>query len=142
MSNGVLQLLAQQTGVALANVRLLTREREQAAELRAANLALARSMKAHQTLTRVALAGEGQDGIALAVYQLTGRAVAIEDRFGNLRAWAGPGPPAPYPKAAADQRDRFLDRIRSAGRLPRAGSVHSRGHRWRAVVLRGCGRAK
>ena len=90
----LLQVLAQQTGVALANVRLLTREREQAAELRAANLALARSMKVHQTLTRVALAGEGQDGIALAVYQLTGRAVAIEDRFGNLRAWAGPSPPA------------------------------------------------
>jgi sugar diacid utilization regulator len=112
----LLQVLAQQTGVALANVRLLTREREQAAELRAANLALARSMKVHQTLTRVALAGEGQDGIALAVYQLTGRAVAIEDRFGNLRAWAGPSPPAPYPKAAADQRERFLDRIRSASR--------------------------
>jgi DNA-binding PucR family transcriptional regulator len=112
----LLQLLAQQTGVALANVQLLTREREQAVELRAANLALARNMEAHQTLTRVALAGEGQDGIALAVYQLTGRAVAIEDRFGNLRAWAGPRPPVPYPKATADQRDRFLDRIRSAGR--------------------------
>jgi DNA-binding PucR family transcriptional regulator len=117
----LLQLLAQQTAVALASVRLLTREREQAAELRAANLTLARNMEAHQTLTRVAMAGGGQDGIALAVYQLTGRAVAIEDRFGNLRAWAGPGPPAPYPKAAADQRDRFLDRIRSAGRPLRSG---------------------
>ena len=112
----LLQVLAQQTGVALANVRLLTREREQAAELRAANLALARRMKVHQTLTRVALAGEGQDGIALAVYQLTGRAVAIEDRFGNLRAWAGPRPPVPSPKATADQRERFLDRLRSVGR--------------------------
>jgi DNA-binding PucR family transcriptional regulator len=112
----LLQVLAQQTGVALTKMRLLTREREQAAELRAANLALARSMKVHQTLTRVALAGEGQDGIALAVYQLTGRAVAIEDRFGNLRAWAGPSPPVPYPKAPADQRERFLDRLRSAGR--------------------------
>ena len=117
----LLQVLAQQTGVALAKVRLLTREREQAAELRAANLALAHSMKVHQTLTRVALAGEGQDGIALAVYQLTGRAVAIEDRFGNLRAWAGPSPPAPYPKATADQRDRFLDRLRSVGRPLRSG---------------------
>ena len=117
----LLQLLAHQTGVALANVRLLTREREQAAELRAANLALARSMEVHQTLTRVALAGEGQAGIALAVHQLTGLAVAIEDRFGNLRAWAGPGPPAPYPKATADQRDRFLDRLRSAGRPLRSG---------------------
>jgi sugar diacid utilization regulator len=128
----LLQLLAQQTGVALANVRLLTREREQAAELRAANLALARSMEVHQTLTRVALAGEGQDGIALAVYQLTGRAVAIEDRFGNLRAWAGPEAPVPYPKATVDQRDRFLGRIRSAGKPLRSGE-----HLFSVAVLGG-----
>src|SRR6201995_2882265 len=94
----LLQLLAQQTGVALANVRLLTREREQAAELRVANLTLARRMEVHQTLTRVALAGEGQDGIALAVHQLTGRAVAIEDRFGNPRGRAGPPPRRPVPE--------------------------------------------
>ena len=89
----LLQLLAQQAGVALSNVRLLTREREQAAELRAANLALARSIEVHQTLTQVALRGEGQDGIAQAVHKLTGRAVAIEDRFGKLRARAGAGRP-------------------------------------------------
>ena len=49
--------------MALSNVRLLNRERDQAAELRAANLALSRSMEVHQTLTQVALSGEGQDGI-------------------------------------------------------------------------------
>jgi sugar diacid utilization regulator/uncharacterized protein YggU (UPF0235/DUF167 family) len=117
----LLQLLAQQAGVALSNVRLLTREREQAAELRAANLALARSIEVHQTLTQVALRGEGQDGIAQAVHKLTGRAVAIEDRFGNLRAWAGAGRPDPYPKAGPDERDRFLSRIVAAGRPIRSG---------------------
>jgi sugar diacid utilization regulator len=117
----LLQLLAQQAGVALSNVRLLSREREQAAELRAANLALARSMEVHQTLTRVALGGEGQDGIARAVHKLTGRTVAIEDRFGNLQAWAGPGRPDPYPKIARDEQDRFLGRLMAAGRPIRSG---------------------
>ena len=117
----LLQLLAQQAGVALSNVRLLNRERDQAAELRAANLALSRSMEVHQTLTQVALGGEGQDGIALAVYKLTGRAVAIEDRFGNLRAWAGPGRPHPYPKATPAERDRLLRRIMAASRPIRSG---------------------
>ena len=117
----LLQVLAQQAGVALANVRLLSREREQAAELRATNLALAHSMEVHQTLTRVALGGEGQDGIALAVHKLTGRTVAIEDRFGNLQAWAGPGRPEPYPKMDRDEQERFLGRMMAAGRPIRSG---------------------
>ena len=87
-------------GSALANAHLHGREREQARELGAANLALRRSMSIHDRLTRVALSGEGQDGIAQAVDELTGCPVAIEDRFGNRRAWAGPGEPDPGPKPA------------------------------------------
>ena len=56
----LLQVLAQQAGVALANARLHSREREQAEELRLANLALVRSMEIHDRLTKVALGGEGQ----------------------------------------------------------------------------------
>jgi sugar diacid utilization regulator len=110
----LLQVLAQQTGVALANARLHSREREQAEDLRLANLALVRSMEIHDRLTKVALGGEGQTGIAQAVHELTGRPVAIEDRFGNLLAWAGPGRPYPYPKAGPAQRDRLLDRAMTA----------------------------
>jgi sugar diacid utilization regulator len=110
----LLQVLAQQTGVALANARLHSREREQAEDLRLANLALVRSMEIHDRLTKVALGGEGQTGIAQAVHELTGRPVAIEDRFGNLLAWAGPGRPYPYPKARPAQRDRLLDRAMTA----------------------------
>jgi sugar diacid utilization regulator len=117
----LLRLLAQQTGVALTNVRLLNQEREQAAGLRDATVALARSMEVHEALTRVALHSEGQDGVALAVHQLTGRAVAIEDRFGNLWAWAGPGRPDPYPKLARDEQDRLVDRMMAAGRPIRSG---------------------
>jgi hypothetical protein len=117
----LLQVLAQQAGVALANARLRAREREQAAELRVANLALLRSMEIHDRLTRVALGGEGRQGIAQAVYELTDRAAAIEDRFGNLQAWAGPDCPDPYPKDDVDQRDRLLGRAVAAGGPVRDG---------------------
>ncbi len=110
----LLQLLAQQAGVALANTRLHARERDQAEELRVTNLALRRSMEIHDRLTRVALSGDGQEGIAQAVYELTGCPAAIEDRFGNLRAWAGPGCPDPYPKAAPQQRESLLRRAAAA----------------------------
>ena len=86
----LLQALAQQAGVALASARLHAGERAQAAELRAANLALRRSMEIHDRLTQVALRGEGQEGIARAVYELTDHPAGIEDSFGNLIAWAGP----------------------------------------------------
>ena len=110
----LLQVLAQQTGVALANARLHGREREQAEELRLANLALVRGMEIHDRLTKVALGGDGQAGIAQAVYELTDRPAAIEDRFGNLLAWAGPDRPDPYPKADPVQRGRLLDRAIAA----------------------------
>jgi hypothetical protein len=108
----LLSVLVQQTGVALANARLhgrelasADREREAAAreraisdQLRAANLALERaiaelarssaavqrSLDIHHRLTAVASAGEGQEGIARAVHELTGLAVAIEDRHGAV----------------------------------------------------------
>ncbi|HEY0616280.1 MAG TPA: hypothetical protein VGD15_01785, partial [Kribbella sp.] len=99
------RVLAQQTGVALANARLHAKERATAEELRGANTALAETVRAleqttqiHDRFTRVAVAGEGQEGIARAVHELTGFPVAVEDRYGNLRAWAGPNRPDPYPK--------------------------------------------
>jgi len=110
----LLGVLAQHAGVALANTRLHTREREQAEQLRVTNLALRRTMEVHDTLTQVALEGRGQDGIAQAVHDLTGYPVAIEDRFGNLRAWAGPGRPETYPKDSPDRRDRLLRRAMAA----------------------------
>jgi len=110
----LLEVLGQQAGAALANAGLHRREREQAAALQEANLALRRSMEIHDRLTRPALGRAGQDGIAQAVYELTDRAAAIEDRFGNLLAWAGPGRPDPYPPCDPDQRDRLLRRAMTA----------------------------
>ena len=128
----LLQVLAQQAAVALANAHLHRQERERAGELQVANLALRRGMEIHDRLTMVALAGEGQDGIARAVYELTGRSAAIEDRFGNLRAWAGPDRPGTYPQADPRQRERILARAMAA-----AGPVRDEGRLVSVAVLDG-----
>ncbi|MDX2939209.1 ATP-binding SpoIIE family protein phosphatase [Streptomyces ipomoeae] len=124
----LLRVLVQHTGVALANVRLHARERTTAENLRGANAALAEAVAAlertigiHERLTRVAVAGEGQEGIARAVHELTGRPVAVEDRHGNLRAWAGPGRPEPYPKDPRSRRERMLRQALREGRPVREG---------------------
>jgi DNA-binding PucR family transcriptional regulator len=111
----MLQILAQQAGISLANARLHSRERTRAAQLRATSLALKRGNDIHDRLTQVALSGEGQDAIARAVYELTGHPTAIEDCFGNLRAWAGPGRPQPYSEKQAGRRDLLLRRAMDAG---------------------------
>jgi sugar diacid utilization regulator len=114
----LIQVIAQQTGVAVSNARLHARERATAGELAATNAALAetvaslqRSMDIHERLTRVAVSGEGQPGIAKALHELTGMPVAIEDRYGNLSAWAGPGKPSPYPKESFAKREHLLRRL-------------------------------
>ena len=127
----LLRVLAQQTGVALANARLHTQQRRQATELTDINqqlaetvAALERSTAIHDRLTRVAFAGEGQEGIAEAVHKLTGFAVAIEDRYGNLRAWAGPDRPDPYPKESPDQREAAVhDALDAAGPIRHGGRL-------------------
>ena len=125
----LLRALAQQTGAALANQRLHAAELATAAEMTVVNDrlrgtvgALQRSMDIHSRLTAVAVCGEGSDGIARAVHDLTGLPVAIEDRYGNLRAWAGPDCPDPYPKEAAGVRERLLRRALRAARPVREGA--------------------
>jgi sugar diacid utilization regulator len=122
------QVVAQQTGVAVSNAQLHGRERDTALELARTNAALEdtvatlrRGMQIHERLTRVAAAGEGVAGIAAALHDLTGLPVAVEDRYGNLSAWAGPGRPDPYPKAPAYDREQLLRRLMMAGRSVRDG---------------------
>jgi len=110
----LLQAIAHHVGLALENARLHACEREQAAELRAANVALRRSLEIHDRLTQVALRGEGHDGLAQAIYELTGHPAGIEDPHGNVIAWAGPGRP--------DQRTEPPRRATQAAGLVRDGS--------------------
>ena len=122
------QVLAQQTGVAVSNAQLHGRERDTAEQLAATNGALEETvatlrhgMVIHERLTGVAAAGEGAAGIAEALHDLTGLAVAVEDRYGNLSAWAGPGQPDRYPKPPAYEREQLLRRLMTAARSVRDG---------------------
>jgi sugar diacid utilization regulator len=119
----LLRVLVQQTGVALGNARLHARDLATADELRRANTAQADTVRAleqttriHERFTRVAVAGEGQDGIARALHELTGLPVAVEDRYGNLTAWAGPNQPEPYPKDSPARREEWVSQILREGR--------------------------
>lgn len=124
----LLRALAQHCGAAVANSRMREQERLAADEAARANTqlqetlaALQRSMEIHTRLTEVAASGEGREGIANAVHELTGCPVAVEDRYGNLRAWAGPACPDPYPKETPAAREQLLGRALRAGRPIRVG---------------------
>ncbi|MCW2948366.1 MAG: transcriptional regulator, CdaR family [Actinoallomurus sp.] len=127
----LLRVLAQQAGIAIANTRQHARRRANAEQLRAANAALAETVSGleystsiHERLIRAAVAGEGPEGIAYALHEVTGYAVAVEDRHGNLRAWAGPGRPDPYPKEARETREEMLrEAVREAGPIRRQGRL-------------------
>ncbi|WP_243773146.1 PucR family transcriptional regulator [Actinomadura barringtoniae] len=127
----LLRVLAQQTGIAVNNARVHERQRAGAEQLRTTNTKLAetvtaleRSTAIHDRLTRAAVGGDGMAGIAEVLHDLTGLPVAVEDRRGNLQAWAGPGPPHPYPKESATSRERLFEHmherqtpVRHQGRL-------------------------
>lgn len=124
----LLQLLAQNAGAALACAELHLLEVGRASQLAEANEVLAvalHRLKArthtHELLEAALAAGEGLQGIVDALHRLTGRPVCVEDRFGNLGAWAGPGQPAEYPKPKSGPRDRFLRSLST-----QAGPVRSR----------------
>jgi sugar diacid utilization regulator len=124
----LLRSLAQHAGVALVNLRLHEQQRAAVAEAERVNAqlhetleALRRSMDVHARLTAVAASGQGRQGIADAVHELTGLTVAVEDGFGNLRAWAGPDRPDPYPKDSEADRERLLRRALREGRPVRDG---------------------
>lgn len=138
----LLRVLAQQIGSAVRNSRLHQIERSAARELSEVNQQLESTVEAlqqridiHHRLTRAAVGGEGAEGIARAVHEVTGLAVAIEDRYGNLRTWSGPAQPDVYPKESAARREQAVKRllheghpVREPGRVsmaasPRADSV-------------------
>ena len=124
----LLRVLAQQTGVALTNARMVKRSRDSAAELTASNEALGRSlsdlhrtMEIHARLDEVAGSGRGRQALAQTLHDLTGFAVAIEDRYGNLRAWAPGEVPESYPKPEPSAREQLLKELAVEGRPRRHG---------------------
>lgn len=113
--------LAQPTGAALYNADSRRRDREYAWQtlrvkeereatnerLTALVAELEQQRTVHEVLARTSVADDGEDGIARAVFQLTGLPACVEDRFGNLLAWAGPGAPA-CGKPEPLRREQFL----------------------------------
>lgn len=65
----------------------------------------------HETLARVAARGGGEDAITQALYELTGLSALVEDRFGNLRSWAGPDRPDPYPVRSPTHQEGMLRQV-------------------------------
>lgn len=125
----LLGLLARQTGAALTGASARRREREHAVELdrarqegaaaRARLVAVESELRyqrsVHDALSGATATGDTEAGIARTVHRLTGFPAVVEDRFGNLRAWAGPGRPDPYPKPdPARQEELILDAARNA----------------------------
>lgn len=114
----LLEVLAQLTGAALDNATAHERASAHATELTEINehlaatvLRLERQTRMHEVLSGAAAYGQGEQSIADALAQLTDLPVVVEDRFGNLRAWSGPGRPKPYPKAAPERRGQLLHRL-------------------------------
>jgi DNA-binding PucR family transcriptional regulator len=69
-----------------------------------------------ETLARAAARGGGEDAVTQALYELTGLSALIEDRFGNLRSWAGPDRPDPYPVRSPTSQEEMLSQVaREAG---------------------------
>ncbi|WP_378741295.1 PucR family transcriptional regulator [Nocardia brasiliensis] len=88
------------------------------AELTAMNEQLAATVhrlrqqtRVHEVLAGAAAYGTGEQAIADALGQLTGLPVVVEDPFGNLRAWSGPGRPDSYPKDPPLRREQLLHRL-------------------------------
>ncbi|HEX7661883.1 MAG TPA: helix-turn-helix domain-containing protein [Pseudonocardiaceae bacterium] len=120
----LLRSLAQQAGIALANARLHATQQRTNAELARTVEVLRHKTAIHDRFTQVAVTGGGQNGIVTALYELTGLAASIENRGGDVLAWAGPEDVEPRWSGATGRRDRILQRaireghpIRIDGRL-------------------------
>ena len=122
-------VLARQTAAVLAGADILRHEREQSARLHRMNVEktaentrllasvtdLERHEAIHESLDRAEVS-QGEPGIVRVLYETTGLAAVSEDCFGNLRVWAGPGRPQPYPEPDSGRRAEILRRAGSEWR--------------------------
>jgi sugar diacid utilization regulator len=126
----VVRTLAQQAGAALNSAALYRSERASSEELRERNVQLAslnqeltaaiddlgRRNRMHESFTNVVATGGAEPEIAIALHEVTGLAVVIEDKFGNLLGWAGGERPMPGQRTPARDRTELLNRVRRYGR--------------------------
>lgn len=111
----LLTVLALQTGAALGFAARHEHDGDRTAQLTAAVDRLQTRITAYQILGAAVAGDSGDQGIADALHELTALPVAVEDRFGNLRSWAGPGRPERYPKPDPRDRETLLHRLGAHG---------------------------
>ncbi|MGW2689229.1 PucR family transcriptional regulator [Streptomyces sp. NPDC001414] len=117
-----LAALVRYTAAALSVAFARRRQREDALELyrlRGERTALqgqliavtaeARYQRAVYTvMADVAASRGGEEAVTHALHRLTGLPALVEDRFGRLRSWTGPGRPDPYPDPDPVRQDDML----------------------------------
>lgn len=117
----LLTLLAQHNAAALAEATWHGRDGEWTQRLNDANRKraiaenrLETQSRAHEILGAALATGGGEQAIADALHELTALPIAVEDPFGNLRTWSGPGRPPDYPKTDPARRQRQLRALAAA----------------------------
>ncbi|WP_405794698.1 PucR family transcriptional regulator [Streptomyces longwoodensis] len=126
----LLAMLVRHTAAALSVAFAHRRQREDALELHrlkeertvlqrklisvVAELGYERAV--HALLADAAASGGGEEAVTRALHGLTGLPALVEDRFGRLRSWTGPGRPVPYPEPDPARQDDMLHAVaRQAG---------------------------
>ncbi|MGC0209009.1 PucR family transcriptional regulator [Streptomyces levis] len=69
----------------------------------------------HEALAEAAASGGGEEAVTGALHELTGFPVLVEDRFGRLRSWTGPGRPDPYPEPDPARHEEMLQEVARRG---------------------------
>ncbi|MFE4414790.1 PucR family transcriptional regulator [Streptomyces sp. NPDC056821] len=121
----LLAMLVRHTAAALSVSFAHRRQREDALELRrlreertalqrqlisvVAELGYERAV--HALMADVAASSGGEEGVTRALHRLTGLPALVEDRFGRLRSWTGPGRPDPYPEPDPVRQDEMLHAV-------------------------------
>ncbi|MFI6357392.1 PucR family transcriptional regulator [Streptomyces sp. NPDC050743] len=65
----------------------------------------------HALMADVAASGGGEEAVTRALHGLTGLPALVEDRFGRLRSWTGPGRPVPYPEPDPVRQEAMLHAV-------------------------------
>ncbi|MFJ4469590.1 PucR family transcriptional regulator [Streptomyces sp. NPDC089424] len=121
----LLAMLVRHTSAALSVAFADRRRREDALELRRLReerTALQRQLitvvaevgyerAVHALMTDVAASGGGEEAVTRALHRLTGLPALVEDRFGRLKSWTGPGRPDPYPEPDPVRQDEMLHTV-------------------------------